>query len=278
MLKKVMAAAAALVTAATLLLSPATANAQADPNYHWRSDPVSKALAGKPFADRVLNRVPGSHFDAHRIYPGAADSLRRGKSLYGPGTPIYVGPRGMCTVTAAGRDGAGRAVALTAGHCGNVGDQVASADSLEAGWSGRIVRKNPHLDYAVIQLGGNAELTASYNGSTIRSLGGAARPGQMLCKNGYATGVTCGHTWIADHNRHNTQVCAMAGDSGAPLYDGTRLVGMINGSPLPPGINLECKTPLQGGLHAPTVSTNIDRIISDLNSAPGPGNGFRLAR
>lgn len=266
---------AAIVAALALL--PITAHAQADPNYHWRTDPVSKVLAGKPQAPRVLHRVPGSFFDAHPAAPGARAAVGRGKSLYGPGTPIYVGRDGMCTVTAVGYDNAGRRIALTAGHCGNIGDRVAAADSLEAGWSGTLVRKNPHLDYGVIELGPNTELTASYNGTTIRSTGGFARTGDQLCKNGYASGITCGPTWVADQHRQYTQVCAMAGDSGAPVYSGTRLVGMVNGGILPREINLECMTPLQGGIHAPTVSANIDAVLADLNRAPGPGTGFRLA-
>ncbi|KGF21925.1 S1 family peptidase [Corynebacterium tuscaniense] len=267
------------IVAAALLLSmvPAVANAQVDPNYHWKTDPVSKVMAGKPFADRVLNRVPGSFFDANPVNPAARAAVGRGTSLYGPGTPIYVGQFGMCTVTAAGWDAAGRKIALTAGHCGNVGELVAAADSLEAGYSGRIVRKNGALDYAVIELGPNAEVTGSYNGTTIRSLGGWAKTGDTLCKNGYATGVTCGVVWASEPARHVTQVCAMAGDSGAPVYAGDRLVGMINGGMLPQPVNLSCHTPLQGGLHAPTVSRNIDAVMRDLNAAPGPGQGFRLA-
>jgi len=89
--------------------------------------------------------------------------------------------------------------------------------------------------------------------------------------------VTCGINWIADGVRQQSQVCAMAGDSGAPLYSGTRLVGLVNGSSIPRMANLQCMSPLQGPIHAPTVSTNIDVILRDLNAAPGVGNGFRLA-
>lgn len=274
---KIRALAAAALAALTVVAAPQV-QAQTDPNYQWRTDPASKVLAGKPFADGVLHRVPGSWFDAQRANPGAARAAARGRALYGAGAPIYVGLYGMCTVAAVGTDGAGRKVALTAGHCGNVGDQVVAADSFAAGPTGRVARKNGALDYAVIALGPRADLTTSYNGTTIRSTGGAARTGDTLCKNGYATGVTCGMTWFADGVRNQSQVCAMAGDSGAPLYSGTRLVGMVNGSSIPQTANLACSTPLQGPIHAPTVSTNIDAIIRDLNAAPGVGNGFRLAR
>ena len=70
--------AARLLTAAFLIAtsaaigSPAAHAQQAEApvgdllNYVWRTDPVSKALAGKPMADKVLHRVPGSFFDAPR--------------------------------------------------------------------------------------------------------------------------------------------------------------------------------------------------------------------
>ena len=47
-------------------------------NYVWRTDPISKALAGKPTVDRVLHRVPGSFFDAPRTPPESDAALRRG--------------------------------------------------------------------------------------------------------------------------------------------------------------------------------------------------------
>ncbi|WKK61060.1 S1 family peptidase [Corynebacterium sp. P3-F1] len=276
---KIRTMAAAVLTTLGLVAAPqAQAQVQTDPNYQWRTDPAAKVMAGKPFADGVLRRVPGSWFDAQRANPEAKNAAARGRALFGAGAPIYVGLYGMCTVAAVGTDAAGRKVALTAGHCGNIGDQVVAADSFAAGPTGRIARKNGALDYSVIELGPRADLTASYNGTTIHSTGGAARTGDTLCKNGYATGVTCGMTWMADGVRIQSQVCAMPGDSGAPLYSGTRLVGMVNGSSIPRFANLACSTPLQGPIHAPTVSTNIDAIIRDLNAVPGVGNGFRLAR
>lgn len=270
---------AGIIAALALVIGllPAVANAQVDPNYHWKTDISSKFLAGKPLANQVLHRVPGSYFDATPVNPAAREALGRGKSLYGPGAPIYVGQYGMCTVTAVGTDATGRRVALTAGHCGNVGDPVSAADSLEAGYSGRVVRKNAALDYLVIELGPNTELTASYNGTTIRSLGGGVALGNTLCKNGYATGITCGITWASDHSLQIAQICAMAGDSGAPVYAGERLVGMVKGGIFPSQLNLSCRSPLQGAFHAPTASRPIDSVIADLNAAPGPGQGFRLA-
>lgn len=264
-------AAAALVT---VTCGGAPAQAQVDPNYTFRSDMASKVLAGKPFADRVLHRVPGSLHDAPRIPNESNEALQHGKSLYGPGTPIYVGKgpsEVMCTVTVAGYGEHGNKYALTAGHCGNEGDTVTSADSWQAGPSGTIVKVNHELDYALIELGSNAEVTRSYDGVTINHLG--SKPlarGQNVCKKGVASGTTCGMTlsdWDAMNVNH---ACAMQGDSGAPLYTGDRLVGLVNGGMFPPPFDVQCASPLQGPIHAPTGSARMDAVLSDLN------NGFRL--
>ena len=244
-------------------------------NYVWRTDPISKALAGKPTVDRVLHRVPGSFFDAPRTPPESDAALRRGHALYGPSTPIYVGSvpgqEVICTTTVAGYNDRGQKVAITAGHCGEVGDAVRSADAPQLGRTGMITHVNHDLDYAVITLAPNTEVTRSYNGVTANRLGGAPVPaGGVVCKTGVASGTTCGYT-INDWGTRNTNhVCAMQGDSGAPLMEGDRVIGMINGGIWGPPFNVSCRTPLQGPVHAPTGSLRMDTALSDM-----PG-GFRL--
>ncbi|MCT1425132.1 S1 family peptidase [Corynebacterium sanguinis] len=250
------------------------AHAQEDPNYIWRTDPVSKVLAGKPAADRVLHRVPGSFHDAAPIAPEAWDAqVNRGKALYGPGTPVYINGSAMCTIAAAGYDAAGRMVAVTAGHCGSEGQSVISADALGVGESGRIAAVNRQLDYAVIELYPNAEVSRTYNGVTVNHLGAAPRAfGQVVCKSGYASAQTCGVTWIDDGHTNLNQVCAMQGDSGAPLLAGDSLVGIINGGI----INAPCYSPLQGPIFSPTSSARFETILGAMNSGSAPGSGFRL--
>ena len=55
MFRRIAAVAAAAVLTATALLAPAASAQPADPNYVWRTDLMSKALAGKLNADRVLH-------------------------------------------------------------------------------------------------------------------------------------------------------------------------------------------------------------------------------
>lgn len=247
-----------------------------DQNYRWVNDPVSRVMAGKPFADWILHRVPVSWFDAPRIPEESMVVQEQGVSLYGPGTPIVVGKSKMCTIGVVGTDAEGRKVGITAGHCGDPGEKVWSADSWQVGASGTIVTSNKLHDYSVVELGSNTQITRSYNGVTVNSIGGPARPGEILCKQGVATGHTCGNVWTSDAEIHISQLCAMVGDSGAPVMAGDRMVGLISGGVLSDQ-RFSCRTPLQGQLFMPTVSTSMDTVLRDLDSRGGVGAGFRLA-
>ena len=247
-----------------------------DQYYRWTNDPISKVMAGKPTADWILHRVPVSWFDAPRIPEESMVVQDQGASLYGPGTPIFLGNNQMCTIGVVGTDAQGRKVAVTAGHCGDPGDKVWSADSWQVGASGTVSTSNKYRDYSVIELGSNAEITRSYNGVTVNSLGGPVRPGEILCKQGVGTGHTCGNVWTADSELHISQLCAMVGDSGAPVMAGDRVVGLISGGVLADQ-RFSCQTPLQGQLFMPTVSTSMDSVLADMDARGGVGAGFRLA-
>lgn len=245
------------------------------PNYHWTNDLSSQVMAATP--GPVLHRVQGSWFNAPDVPAESIEAEKQGKSLYGPGTPIYVGDNDLCTVAFTGTDAAGRKLAVTAGHCGGVGSQVTSADSWRVGPSGTVAATNPNLDYSVIELGSNAKITNTYNGVTVNQLGqGSLAPGQVACKSGVATGNTCGMTWSSQPNTQFTQICASQGDSGAPVLLGDRVVGMVNGGMLPIA-SASCRTPLQGPLFMPTVSVPVDSILADLNSRDAVGTGFTPA-
>lgn len=248
-----------------------------DPNYVWRNDMFSKVAAGKPFEEFVLHRAPGSYFDAPRVPEESNQSMTGGKSLYGPGTPIYINDQTMCTLTMAGTDAEGRKVGLTAGHCANVGDSVASADSWQVGPTGTVVSKSDELDYAVIELGSDAEVTNSYNGVTATGVGGTVNPGDVVCKRGVATGTTCGMTFMNGNNIQLNQVCATVGDSGAPVFKDGRIVGSISGGYQPGNVGVSCVSPLQGALHVPTVVSDSKAVVADMNRRGGVGAGFTLA-
>lgn len=244
------------------------------PNYQYREDVVSQIMAATP--GPVLHRVPGSWFNAPAVPEESRVAEAAGNSIYGPGTPIFVNGKVMCTITATGVDNQGRKVGITAGHCGHPGDAVRSADSYWVGDTGRVVA-NGMNDYSVIELGPNAEITNTYNGVTVTDLGGSADSGQFICKSGSATGRTCGPVIDPEPDVMMSQVCAMPGDSGAPVVSGQRLVGMVSGGMLPYR-ELACVTPLQGPFFMPTVSLKMDTVLAELNQSGGPGAGFQLTQ
>lgn len=239
-------------------------------NYEWKTDIKSQFMAQK--IGPVLHRVPGSWFHAPDIPQESRDTQATGSALFGPSTPLFINSNKMCTLSMAGYDQHGNKVGFTAGHCGGVGAEVYSADAPQVGVAGHIVQIIPGLDVAVIQFNERAQLTRSYSGVTINAVGGQAVLGQQLCKKGVATGFTCGVAWDA----YNAQVCAMQGDSGAPMLFGDRIIGVVSGgNPIVPAGS--CTTPWQGPLHMPTISTPIDSILGVLNAQGGTGAGFYLA-
>lgn len=246
------------------------------PNYHWKED-IFSMVAAQHFGP-VLHRVPGSYFNQPDIPRESLQAEREGYSLYGPGTPIYIGDDQMCTVAATGIDSEGRKVAITAGHCGKVGEEVTSADSWRVGPSGTVVAKGENLDYSVIELGSNAKVTNSYNGVTITQLRGTKlNEGEMACKRGVATGRSCGFTWLTDEDSHMTQMCATAGDSGGPVLKNGKLVGLVSGGVFP-NYDLSCRSPWQGGLFMPTISVSADAVFNDIDRSGGVGSGLRLVQ
>lgn len=243
-------------------------------------DVVSKILGATP--GPVHRRVDGVWFSSPTA-PAEADRLAaQGRALVGPGTPILVGDgdsRNVCTVTAAGRDASDRLIALTAGHCGGVGAPVRSMDAKEAGVIGSVQRVDATFDYAVLVLHGNAVPTSTYGDTRVASVGDLPKVGEIACKQGIATGRTCGPTWMqgapgsAADPHVSTQICAAPGDSGAPVFVGDRLVAMVKGANSAPA----CTTPLQGPVFAPTIVTSVRAQIDDMSLHGGPGGGFRLA-
>ena len=73
------------------------------------------------------------------------------------------------------------------------------------------------------------------------------------------------------------QACATVGDSGAPVFRNGQIVGAISGGYRPGNMGSSCVTPLQGALHVPTVVSDSNVVIADMNRRGGVGAGFKLA-
>lgn len=243
------------------------------PNYEIRTDIQAQIMAAT--SGEVLHRVPGSWFNQPAVPVASKDTEAEGRSLFGPGTPIYLGQESLCTLAVTGTDADGRKIGITAGHCGNPGDAVRSADSFWVGEAGTVVASGSNDDYSVIEFGSNAELSNSYNGVSVNAIGGKTANMQEVCKSGVATGYTCGLVWSSDERMTMSQVCAMRGDSGAPVISGGRVVGLVSGGVLP-NHDLACQTPLQGPFYMPSLSVNMDRVLAEMDESEGPGRGFTL--
>ncbi|MBM7366973.1 S1 family peptidase [Gordonia hydrophobica] len=197
----------------------------------------------------------------------------------GGGSGIVVNGRSLCTMTAVGHDRGGNLVGLTAGHCGKLGASVSLERNRSAGTIGRIVTRSQNWDVAVIQLNPSRVRAVSRVGSArIRGVGNYPAPLTNVCKSGRTTGFTCGPTLIDERSVGYSYVCAAPGDSGGPVIQNGRLVGMLNGSVriLGPGTpSIECIHPAFP-VYTPMVATKMTDILKVLKSAPrAVGSGFR---
>ncbi|MEU0540675.1 S1 family peptidase [Nocardia sp. NPDC005978] len=206
--------------------------------------------------------------------------------VLGGGSGVHVeqlddaGGTADCTLTAVGYDAADRLVALTAGHCGQIGSRIA-AEYTRSGGIGVIVEKSEGNDWAVILLDPERVTpTRQVAQTVINGVGGPPRLGDMACKNGRTTGYTCGLVWEAHNSYFRSQVCANHGDSGAPVLVGDRLVGMVvAGQDFELGPITVDLAPCKGAgdiLHQPEISTTIALVLADIDRRGGVGAGFRL--
>ncbi|WP_328389587.1 serine protease [Nocardia sp. NBC_00416] len=203
-----------------------------------------------------------------------------GTAAADPGRPVLGGGSGLiissesghmseyaiqCTLTTIGRDGAGRLVGLTAGHCGTPGHEVYSEQDPGAGVLGRFVYSNQDLDYAVLEFDPGRVTPVNRVGNlSITGVGGPAQFPAIVCKEGRTTGNTCGIAYgdvFASSMETWSQMCVMEGDSGAPVVVGSTLVGMVNAY-----LAIAC--------FGPEVGTNMATIMGDINSRGGVGSGY----
>ena len=245
---------------------------------HLPDPPTTFPQGSAQLTDQILqatgqpgpHRVPGHYFTSPGVPPeqqAAAPNV-----IVGPSTPLYVG-HSICTAAIAGHDAQGNKIAITAGHCGAPGAPVASMDAIGAGKIGEFVRSG-YPDYGVIKLHDDVQVSSSYGNVNITETK-TQLPArfQNLCKTGISTGTSCGPFYEVASPYIHAHICGSHGDSGAPLYDGTRLVGIVNGGV---GKLPSCTTPLQGPIHAPTAGAAWDVIQADLDAQGGVGAGFHL--
>ncbi|WP_333618185.1 peptidase S1 [Dietzia sp.] len=236
----------------------------------------SRAFWAAVFAAALLASVLSAFFAA----PSA-----HAKPVLGGGTPILThAGQALCTATAAGYDRNGSPVAFTAGHCSSgLGEEVQVEG---AGVVGNVVARNEILDYTVFSVDPSKVDIVRQGG--VNDRGAPPNQGDTICKLGAKTGYTCGPTWQVEDNTIYSQVCAGRGDSGGPVMNGDRLVGMLNGGTVPPvadevGLGSvaaampECYVNFQAPVFLPAYGTTFDAIVDDATVRNWPGAGFRMA-
>jgi streptogrisin B len=155
------------------------------------------------------------------------------RAMY-PGDAIY-GPRTRCSLGFNVRAGT-RHYLITAGHCGNkVSVWYANAARTGTMRIGPTVGSwYPNNDYALVKY--DRRLLKRPGGYTL----GTARVGLWVTRDGSTTGKHSGRITALDvtvryasgvtvRDMIQTNICAEPGDSGGPLYRGSRAIGITSG-------------------------------------------------
>lgn len=210
------------------------------PGSAWSVDPGSGTLV--VLADATVSRA-------------GLDALRRAAGPYGgavrferaPGVFRHFAARGgtaaygggfRCSVGFNVRSG-GVYYFLTAGHCGAATDRW-YADSAQTRPLGTTVaHRYPVDDYALVRYDTAKGHPGSVGRQDIRKAA-AAYVGEAVQRAGSTTGVhggtVTGLGFTVNYGGGDivrglirTDICAQAGDSGGPLYDGTKALGLTSG-------------------------------------------------
>ncbi|GLW65310.1 hypothetical protein Arub01_35540 [Actinomadura rubrobrunea] len=206
------------------------------PGTAWYRVPGSDMV--EVIADRTVTGVRLERIEAAiRSYSDVV-RLRRVEGAIGVrlsgGDPVS-GGGARCTLGANVTDG-GAYYFITSGHCGSA---VSTWYTLDGALVGSTVANSfPGNDYSVVRYTGSVPHEGTVGDQDITSAGNAY-VGESVCMRGAVSGVRCG-TVLALNATVNypegtvsglirTNICSEPGDSGAPLYDGTRLLGILSG-------------------------------------------------
>lgn len=211
----------------------------------------------------------------------------------GPGTGWTLktvphnGANDSCTITAVGHDNAGRLIGLTAGHC--LRDPANPTQQLPAGqpiyktvspvantqigvstgvqaWGGQGTVPQSTLDYAVIELDPNVVIprSLSEDGTLSVTSFGTAGLFQNICKDGIATGNTCGLINNVSTNYYKSWASMFNGDSGSPAVKaGTGVLVAV-------GVGYDVSNP------SVFIYNKIQPVLTDINAKASYGAGFTL--
>ncbi len=126
---------------------------------------------------------------------------------------------------------------ITAGHCTNAGDIWTTQAGAEIGAT--VATSFPGNDYGLIGYTGSVPHDGTIGSQDITSAGNAF-VGEHVCMLGSVSGLHCGTVTGLNATVNygadgivtgliQTNICAEPGDSGAPLFDGTKVLGILSG-------------------------------------------------
>ena len=225
--------------------------------------------------------------------PAATASAEPTQISLAPGAPLMIGGTPQtpgeeiqmeaCRLTAIGYDAERRLVGLTAGHCAQKGKVVYSELVGRLGRLGQIVSVHhdmgipaemdmsrpwhEDIDFAIIEFDQAKVIpsaAARVGGSDVKvaDAGGAPQIGDKACQSGRTTGSTCGAVTEVRDWQHKADFCTNEGDSGAPVFVGDRIVGLVTTA-------LKTKENACGT----ELGSNLDAVLEAIE--PGVGQGFQ---
>lgn len=164
----------------------------------------------------------------------------RFSKLISGGDPIYADAGWRCSLGFNVRDGAGNYFFLTAGHCTD-GAGTWYANSAKTTVLGTTAGSSfPGNDYGLVRYTNSSITKTGGVGSVDITSAGNATVGLSVTRRGSTTGIHSGSVTGLNATVNygggdivsgliRTNVCAEPGDSGGPLYSGSRAIGLTSG-------------------------------------------------
>ncbi|HEY9440387.1 MAG TPA: S1 family peptidase [Streptomyces sp.] len=207
----------------------------------WNVDPVSKQLVvtvDSTVSQAEINQIKksaGANAGALRIEhtPGTFNKLISG------GDAIYASGW-RCSLGFNVRSSSGTYYFLTAGHCTEGAGTWWSNSSHSTVLGTTVGSSFPTNDYGIVQYTNSSVSKSGTVGSQDITSAANATVGMSVTRRGSTTGVHSGTVTGLNatvnygggdivYGMIRTNVCAEPGDSGGPLYSGTRAIGLTSG-------------------------------------------------
>ena len=176
-------------------------------------------------------RSYGSAVRVERVSTPLASTITGGDAIYGG--------QFRCSLGFNVRNSAGTYFFLTAGHCGNIASSWYANSAHTTLLGTRAGSSFPGNDYAIVRYSTSFTNHPGTVGSQDITSAGTPSVGQTVTRRGSTTGVHSGRVTALNATVNyaegtvtgliRTTVCAEGGDSGGPLYSGTRAYGLTSG-------------------------------------------------